>query len=150
MGCCKSKPTSNISNISTATPQHRRLADRIIHRRTTHIHNRSSTHAYIAIAPSPVSNLASINIDKLGGLEFNKQGEYLSQAFKLMAGQSRELKVDSHRFYIGTLLLINEKWHTLWDCREFSANDDIVLLERHIEEAKLTGPTATPTCLANA
>ncbi len=152
MGLCTSRPSPTPAPATTTTtagtPQHRRLAKRLLNRRTTQIHNQSSAHAYIFIAPSPVSALAAISIDKVGGLEFNKQGEYLSQAFKLMADNSRELKVDSHRFYIGVLLLINEKWHTLWDCREFSASDEITLLERHVAEAKLSAP-ATPICLAN-
>jgi len=136
MGCCTSKPTP-IPPTSTTSPKQRPLANRILHRRTTNIHNQSSTHAHFIITPSPITSVSSVSIDKLGSIALDQHGKHLAQSFKLVSGRSKQIKVDSHRFYVASFLHIDNEWKPLWPCREFSASDDIFILERHIEEANL-------------
>lgn len=147
MGAKNSKRTSIDEDIRTTrvAPQ-RRNSTRCLQfsccipcckRKNLSINNESSSHARLVITPTPITNLTSVQVEKLGGLELETKGEYKPQKFRIMANSSKNIRVKSHSFYVSCFLLINNGWKLLWENRVFSSTEDIAILPRHIEEAKL-------------
>ena len=101
------------------------------------INNESSSHARLVITPTPITNLTSVQVERLGGLELETKGEYQPQKFRILANSSKHIRVKSHSFYVSCFLFIDNTWKLLWENRVFSSTEDITILPRHIEEAKL-------------
>jgi hypothetical protein len=114
----------------------------LFRRRRIRIDNQSSVNSRVIITPGPITNLKSLQIEKLGAIELENTGEYRPQKFHILSKRSKSPRVKVREFYITCLLQIkdeqgNQIWGFLWENRLFSCFEDVCIVERHIDEALL-------------
>lgn len=145
MGICKSKqllPPRNPEWTTAHGVEDQPYCSFLFRRRKIRINNNTSANARIVITPGPITNLKSLQIEKVGSVEVEHVGKYRPQKFHILGGNSKKLRVKAREFYVTCLLQIknDEKlvWSFLWENRLFSCFEDICIIERHIDEALLT------------
>ena len=148
MGSSKSKPLRFVQPTDQTTVDGAEDQPRcgyLFRRKKIRIDNNTSTNARIVITPGPITNLKSLQIEKIGSVEVENIGTYHPQKFHILDGHSKKLRVKAREFYVTCLLEIHngdkKLWGFLWENRLFSCFEDICIIERHIKEALLDAQT---------
>jgi len=100
------------------------------------ITNVSGKKAWIIISPTPIMQLGSLGLDKLGQLSFTHTGEYKSQQSPLLDNSSRTFDLDSSSIYYSVFFECDGKWKIHFQDKKHDACvNDIGILPRHVDEA---------------
>ena len=122
------------------TREKRTLINRILHPKTIEIKNVSDLHSFVMISPTPITNVSGFGIEALGfagNMEFEHTGQHSMQKFRVLSKTHKTVTLDSSKFYVSSYLLIDGKWKCLWQWKEFTSSNNIVVLPRHKEEAQI-------------
>ena len=118
-------------------------------RRRIIISNNSKVHASFAITAGPIKDIASLSVDKVGSIAFDKTGTDRVQKFKILSYRPRRVSIHSNYLFITVYLFIENEWKQLWVNREFYQLDNISIWDHHIEEASIEQGATTTSSLPN-
>jgi hypothetical protein len=102
------------------------------------INNLSGKKAWVIISPTPILQLGSLGLDKLGQISFNYSGEYKCQQSPIANGTSRTFELDTIAISYSVFFYLEDekKWKVHFkDKKHDTSSKDINLLDRHVEEA---------------
>lgn len=91
----------------------------------------------MVVTPTPSTTVTSVQVAKIGGYSAELVGSAKAQQFKLLNTKSRRVRIGTYSAYITVLLRLNKSWKMLWQNRRFDSDEDVMLLQRHIDEASL-------------
>ena len=109
-------------------------------RYTMLVRNISGVPALMVFTPLPITRITDLQVSKLGGVSVQVEGSHKVQKFRLLHNKTRKVRVNTYGVYLTVFLRINRQWCTLWSNRQFYANNDVLILQRHIDEAILDLP----------
>lgn len=100
------------------------------------VYNHTKEKAFIILSPTPITSIASLNIEKVGGIGLNKTGEHKCTKSVLSPDSYRKFQLENSKVYYTVLFLVNGKWkmHTI-DRVINSVYYNVQLLPRHIDES---------------
>jgi len=131
-------PKLNIFDLTSSRPSvtDNKMLRRTGMKREVKITNISGKKAWIIISPTPIMQLGSLGLDKLGQISFNHSGEYKSQQSPLLDNSSRTFDLDSSSIYYSVFFECDGKWKIHFqDKKHDTSVNDIGLLPRHVDEA---------------
>ena len=101
------------------------------------INNMTGNKAWIIISPTPILQVGSLGLDKLGQISFNYVGDYKCQQSPIGKWTTRCFDLDSSSIYYTVFFYFEDenKWKIHFkDKKHDTSTSDINLLERHIDE----------------
>jgi hypothetical protein len=105
-------------------------------KREVYINNVSGKKAWLILSPTPILQVGSLGLDKVGQIAFTHAGEYKSQQSPLADQTKRKFDVDSSTIYYTVFFECDGGWKLHFkDKKHDVSNVDINLLPRHVEES---------------
>ena len=104
-------PLSQISNQSRQPTKDTGLLHKIGIRRNIRINNSCDKKAYVIITPTPITSITSIGVEKLGNIQYERQGEYKSEEMMILPGKEKFFELETSKIYISVLIEVEDcKW----------------------------------------
>jgi hypothetical protein len=127
---------NNIQN-SQQAPQQNLLARIFRINRQLKVSNRSGKNAKICISPCPIKSIKMLGVKKLLQVEFQTEGNYLTQEDKILNDGEHTFTLDNSQVYYTTLFECNGEWKLhRKNMRLDAAWYDLVLLPRHANDTE--------------
>jgi hypothetical protein len=105
--------------------------------KTININNNSGKDAWVVLSPSPIINISSLGIDKIGNLSTTSiGGEIKCQQFGIKNNSKKEYDLDNTKLYYTVFFNCDGKWKCPYKDRKIDAKIyDINLLPKNVDES---------------
>lgn len=125
---------------SQLAPNHK-IARMLLIERSLTVYNKSGKDAKIFITPCPIKRIKAVGLERLGHLEVELDGDYLTQEMFIKDGSEYTFTLDNSQVYYTTLFKTNasktsaEEWKIHRKNIKLDASRyDFVLLPRHAND----------------